>query len=230
MAIDLYWGSGSGPAWRALLALQLKGVPYNAHLLSFSKRETRTPEHLARNPRGKVPVLVDGDTTVSESLAVLAYLDRRFPEPPLFGQTAAETGQVWRLLMEHENHVNPAFSAVYRPLFFGSWEKDPVAVREAIPAAVAEIQAIADQLAASPFLVGDRLSAADLVTYIGLRLMDRAATRPAAANFELGYDPLCARFPVLAPWARTIEAIPGFEAVFPPHWREGDHPTAVALR
>ncbi len=44
MALEVYWGSGSGPSWRVLLALAAKGVPFESKLLSFSKRENRTPE------------------------------------------------------------------------------------------------------------------------------------------------------------------------------------------
>ena len=55
MALELYWGSGSTPAWRVLLALTYKELPFTSNLLSFSKRETRTPAFLAMNPRGKVP-------------------------------------------------------------------------------------------------------------------------------------------------------------------------------
>jgi glutathione S-transferase len=57
MAVDVYWGSGSPFAWRVLLTLELKQVPYESHLLECSKREHKSPEMLAMNPRGKVPVL-----------------------------------------------------------------------------------------------------------------------------------------------------------------------------
>jgi glutathione S-transferase len=75
MAIDLYWGSGSPYAWRVLLALEFKHVPYTSHVLQFSKQEHKSPQMLALNPRGRVPVLKDGDYVVFESLAVLYYLD-----------------------------------------------------------------------------------------------------------------------------------------------------------
>ena len=88
--IELYWGSGSTPAWRALLGLHHKGLPYTSRLLSFSARETRSEAFLAINPRGKVPALVHGELRLNESLAILAYLDALQPAPPLSGQGAAE--------------------------------------------------------------------------------------------------------------------------------------------
>ena len=81
MAIDVYWGSGSPYAWRVLLALEYKGLQYNSHVLQFSKQEHKSPQMLALNPRGRVPVLKDGDYVCFESLAVLYYLDLKYPSP-----------------------------------------------------------------------------------------------------------------------------------------------------
>lgn len=62
-------------------------VPYELVKLDVSKQETTTPAHLALHPLGEVPVLVDGDTVLFESLAICLYLADRFPEkhlaPPL---------------------------------------------------------------------------------------------------------------------------------------------------
>src|SRR6188768_1777793 len=79
MAIDVYWGSGSPFSWRVLLALEHKGLAYNSHLLHLGMQEHKAPHMLAINPRGRVPVLKDGDYVVFESLAVLYYLERKYP-------------------------------------------------------------------------------------------------------------------------------------------------------
>lgn len=230
MSIELYWGSGSTPAWRVQLALALKNLPYTSHLLSFSKRETRTPEFLALNPRGKVPVLKHGDLVINESLAILAYLDRAYPEPPLFGRTAAEAGRVWRYVMEYESHGNPTFGAVARPILFGTLADDDgeAKVREALPALYAELDLLAARVADGP-MVGGALSAADLVWFCGLQQLVRAATRPVAAPLALGYWPFADRWPAIVRWAALVEAIPGYDATMPPHWLEGDVPSPARV-
>ena len=53
MAIDLYWSSGSPFSWRVLLALELKGLSYNSHLLHLDLQEQKAPQMLAMNPRGR---------------------------------------------------------------------------------------------------------------------------------------------------------------------------------
>jgi glutathione S-transferase len=79
MAITFYWGSGSPYSWRVHLALEHKGLQYESQLLHFDKQEHQSPQMLKMNPRGRVPVLKDGDYVVFESVAVLYYLDLKYP-------------------------------------------------------------------------------------------------------------------------------------------------------
>jgi glutathione S-transferase len=117
MALELYWGSGSPYSWRVLLALEHKRLPYESRLLQFSKQEHKSPQMLRMNPRGRVPVLKDGDYVVFESLACLMYLDRKYPEPPLFGRTPEEAGTIMRVICEYqayaESHLMQIVSAAF---------------------------------------------------------------------------------------------------------------------
>ena len=74
MALEFYWGSGSPYSWRVLLALEYKGVPYESHVLQFSKQEHKSPQMLRMNPRGRVPVLRDGDFVVSTSRSPACFI------------------------------------------------------------------------------------------------------------------------------------------------------------
>ena len=98
MAIDLYWGSGSPNSWRVMLALEHKRLAYVSHLLQLSRQDQKSPQMLAMNPRGRVPVLKDGDYVVFESVAVLYYLDLKYPEPPLFGRSPEEAAVIMRVI------------------------------------------------------------------------------------------------------------------------------------
>lgn len=221
MSLEIFWGSGSGPAWRVLLALAIKGVPYDSRLLSFSKNEHRTPELLAISPRGKVPILRDGDFAVSESLAILTYLDRKHPTPPLFGTTPEDAGTIMRVIMDHEIYADRAIQAVTRPLFVGKLDEQRDQVTAALPGLRDELARLTKQLGARSFLVGDTISAADIFVFPMFKTIERAIGKPAAETLDHGLRPLGAAFPELAAWAARIEALPGYDATFPPHWREG---------
>jgi len=117
MAIEVFWGSGSPYAWRVLLALEYKRLPYVSHLLQFSKQEHKSQEMLALNPRGRVPVLKDGDYVCFESLAILYYLDLKYPEPPLFGRTPEESGTIMRVICEYQAYIEPHLHLITEAVF-----------------------------------------------------------------------------------------------------------------
>ena len=66
--------------------------------VNLPKGEQKTSAHLARNPLGKVPVLeLDDGSYLTESLAIIEYLEERYPEPPLIGHTPLERAHVREL-------------------------------------------------------------------------------------------------------------------------------------
>ncbi|GAA0307767.1 maleylacetoacetate isomerase [Sphingomonas oligophenolica] len=76
-----YWRSSA--AYRVRIALNLKHVDYQRHDISLLEGLHRAPENLARNPQGFVPTLeVDGEA-ITQSLAIIDYLDAINPEPPM---------------------------------------------------------------------------------------------------------------------------------------------------
>jgi maleylpyruvate isomerase len=76
-----YWRSSS--AWRVRIALGLKGIPYERRVVNLAAREQDAPGFRAVNPLGQVPVLVTDEGTLTQSQAILAYLEDRFPTPAL---------------------------------------------------------------------------------------------------------------------------------------------------
>jgi glutathione S-transferase len=218
MTMEIFWLSGSPFAWRVLLALECKGLPYQSRLLERSKNEHRSPEFLAINPRGQVPVLRDGDVTVRESIAILAYLDRQYPDPPLFGRSGAEAAAIWQEVMEAAALADD-FEAFILPLYFNESVAKEGQVRAAIPKIEGELDRLEQILSARPWLAAATLSAADITAYPIVRSLLRAAEKPDAARFEQSFLRLPERRPGVAAWMARIEALPGYERTFPPHWR-----------
>jgi glutathione S-transferase len=226
--LEIHWGSGSPFAWRVLLALEIKNIPYESHLIEFSKKQHKEPAFLALNPRGKVPVIKDGDFTLSESLAILAYLDRKVPEPPLFGRTPEETGRVWRSVSETVSYLEPPAIRVVGPLFFNKTAEKADDLRAALPPLHDELKLMEAALGRSRWLAGDAISAADIVAHPAIESLLRAAGKEAASAFDLGLLPLERHYPAIAAWRARIRALPGYERTVPPHWRTAPQPVAAA--
>jgi glutathione S-transferase len=219
MTLEVIWGSGSPYAWRVLLALEVKGLSYQSRLIQFSRDEHRSPEHLALSPRGKVPVLRDGDYALSESLAIMAYLDRKHPDPAIFGRSAEETGLIWNVISEFESYVSPLVARVIAPAFGGRL-LDAEDMQAAAGELHGELGRMEQAVSARGWLAVQQLSAADLAVYPFVEALLRAAGKEAVRPMGLGFVPLAERYPVLEDWRRRIAALPGYARTYPPHWRE----------
>ena len=219
MALELYWGSGSPFAWRVMLTLEVKRLTYQSTLLEFSRGDHKAADFLKLNPRGKVPVLKDDDFVLNESLAIMAYLDKKYPEPPLFGTSPQETGLIWRAVMETEAYLLSAGDKVIRPVFFGKGLDETEKIQQAAQTVRQELQGIDRELSGSTWLVGKQISAADISLFPLVQTILRAAGKDAAKPLNLELLPLADTFPNLAGWVKRIEALPGYERTYPPHWR-----------
>ena len=109
MAFDFYHGHGSPYSWRVWLALEHKAIPYELKVLSFASGDTRKPEFVALNPRHQVPTIVDDGFALWESLAILEYLEERFPSTDatrsLFPGDARTRARIRRLTLEVESYL-----------------------------------------------------------------------------------------------------------------------------
>jgi glutathione S-transferase len=221
MAIELYWGSGSPYSWRVLLALEYKRLPYESVVLQFSKQEHKSPAMLRMNPRGRVPVLKDGDFVVFESLACLLYLDRKYPEPPLFGTSAEEAATIMRVICEYQAYAEQYVTQIVSAVFLDTLDEQVEAVTRAMHIVAGEARTIEGRLSTSEWLVGERPSAADLVVFPGIMLLLRAMEKREAGELRSRFLPMDVTYPAIARWIKRMEQLPGYERTYPPHWRDG---------
>jgi len=86
MARKLYGYWRSSAAYRVRIALALKGLEYERELIDLRTGAQHSATFKSINPQGFVPYLIDGDVGVGQSLAIIEYLDERYPEPRLIPQ------------------------------------------------------------------------------------------------------------------------------------------------
>ena len=221
MALELYWGSGSPYSWRVQLALEYKRLPYESHLLDFSRQEHKSAQMLRMNPRGRVPVLRDGDFVVFESLACLSYLDRKYPEPPLFGRTPEETGTITRVICEYQAYAETHLMQLVYAVFFENMDERAEEVARATQLVAGEARTLEARLSTSDWLVGEHVSAADMVVFPGIMLLLRAMEKREAGDLRSRFLPMETTYPAIARWIQRMGSLPGYDRTVPPHWREG---------
>lgn len=214
MALTFYFGSGSPFAWKVWLVLEHKGISYTPKRLSFDKDETRTPEFLSINPRGRVPTIVDDGFALYESNAICEYLEEKRPEKPLLPKDAKGRALVRRLIGEADDGLYKAGSDLMdRVLYRPAAERDQKQVDEAKDKLRAELGYWRDYLTGD-FFAGS-LSLADFAIYPYIRMPLRVEER--APGLGIKRDALPAN---ISAWMGRIEALPYFARTIPPHWKE----------
>ncbi|HTD11170.1 MAG TPA: maleylacetoacetate isomerase [Steroidobacteraceae bacterium] len=107
--MKLYEYFRSSAAYRVRIALNVKGVAYESIAVDLRAPVSaqRTPDFLAVNPQGLVPVLVDGERTFTQSLAIIEYLEEVRPQPPLLPRAPRERAQVRALALAVACDIHP---------------------------------------------------------------------------------------------------------------------------
>jgi len=155
------------PFGRAVLAT-LEEKAASCRFSSVAPGTLRSPEHLARHPFGRVPVLKHDGFLLYETQAILRYLDRVLPVPaltPADPKRAARMDQVmnvndWYLFQGVANVI--VFHRVVAPRVMGL-APDEAAIEAAMPKARAVFEELARLLGEQPYFAGDAISLADLL-------------------------------------------------------------------
>ena len=149
-------------------ALEWIGKPYEAQGVTLP--ETKTPEYLAMNPQGAVPLLIDGELALSQNVAILQYLDALNPQAKLFGSTdEVAKARAWRWLAFLNADVHKAFGPLFHLPDYVKDEGVKADMQQAARASIVRMLGQADaHLASHPWL-GDAISVADVYLFVILR-------------------------------------------------------------
>ena len=194
MTAQLWCFGESGNAYKAALTMELSGFDWEPVHVDFFNGETRTPEFRAINPMGEVPVLRDGDLTLSQSAVIQLHVARRTGR---FGGT--DPDEVLRWLMWDNHKLSTQVGTTRFLMNFLPEDKRPMAV----------IPFLQGRLKAAYTVLNDHLATRDWV----------AADRPTIADLSLCsylYYPepfgfTRADWPHIDRWLDRIAALPGWQ-------------------
>jgi glutathione S-transferase len=206
--LKLYFGPGacSFVPHAALEVIKAAtGTDFETQTVKLHKGEQRTPEYLALNPLGLVPVLVEDGKALNQIVAICDYLDRRFPEVGLLPVDPWQRAQAMSTFAWMNNTVHPTFTHVFRPASFATSEAAQADVRDLAATKFREhlerIQAMTAH--AAPWLLGDKPSFADFYALVFLRWGGFAGIDPASLpTYKVFVDRVAAHPAVAAAMAR----------------------------
>jgi glutathione S-transferase len=149
---------------RVRWALQEMEIPFESEQVCLTSGEHQRPEFLALNPAGKVPVLVDGELVLTESVAMVLYLAEKFPQKGFFPTDLSERGEAYRWLLFAATELEqPLWRLVRNQRVYPEAQRAPADIPNATREA-REAAAIVDaHLKDHSFMVGERVSVVDFV-------------------------------------------------------------------
>lgn len=194
-AVRIHHASLSGHAHRALVFATLAGIAHEAIEVDLANGAHQTPEFLAMNPNGQVPVIEDGETIIHDSNAILVYLARKYAPDWMPTDPAGEAAvQRWFTLAAGEI----AFGTCAARLItvFGA-PIDPETAAATAEKALSKLEA---GLEGRDWLVGDRPTVADVAAY---------SYTAHAPEGNVSLEP----YPNVRAWLARFEALDGFVAM-----------------
>ena len=158
---------------RVRMFLAEKGVSVPLQPVNMMAGEHKTPEYLAKNPSGKIPVLeLDDGTCIAESVAICRYFEAEHPEPNLFGATPAELGvvEMHNRIIELELLSQVGVSWVNGPVVAqiaaGRFTQIPAAKEQSDTRAHGFYKRLNRELGERAFIAGDRFTIADITAVV----------------------------------------------------------------
>ncbi|XP_052064586.1 glutathione S-transferase A-like isoform X1 [Mytilus californianus] len=209
----LYWGSGSVPCWKAMIALEEKGFSgYKNKLISFDNNEMKGGDVLKLNPRGEVPTFTDGEVVVNESGAICEYLESTYKDK---GTQLIPSGTKQRALVLQRMNEAVA-NLMHKMLLDYLYEFMETKEEDMNPDTLArKTQTLKDELnrwndylgQTGAYLTGPDFTMADVYFFpfigFGVRL---------GLNLN--------SFPKIKSYYERLSSRPSIKATWPPHWKE----------
>ena len=208
MNLELYFAPGacSFVPHVALEAIKTAtGQVFEPKLVKLHKGEHRTPEYLAINPNGQVPVLVADGKPLTQIVAICDFLDRSFPKAGLLPTEPWARSQALSQLAWMNNTVHPTFTRVFRTPEFADSEAAQAEVKKI---AAAKYSTLLERIqgwsaAAKPYWFGERIAFHDAYAFTLLRWGGIAGVDPKTLPGYLAYvERVMAAAPVAAAMER----------------------------
>ncbi len=204
---ELYTYFRSSTAYRVRIALNLKGVDYDPKFVHLVKNEQKSAVHKKLNPSQAVPVFKDGDWVLTQSMAILEYLDETHPEPALLPTDAKGRARVRQLAniiacdihpvanlrvlkyLENELHVDKSEKLAW----YRHWVEEGLSALE---------QLVKNNPSTGTYCHGDAVTLADICLV------------PQLYNAKR-FDCNAKKYPTLVKIGQRLEKLPAFKAAAP---------------
>jgi glutathione S-transferase len=182
--VTLYGSAISNYYNKIKLALMEKEIAFLEELVAPSQDEAM----LKLSPLGKIPFIKSNDSYLSESQAILEYLEDTFPANPLYPAEAFERAKCREFIQHLELNVELIARRLYAEAFFGRTVSQEI--KDEVRAKITSgLTGLARLMKLSPYALGDKFTAADVAAWPHLQLVSFATQKIYGQNLVVKYIP-----------------------------------------
>jgi glutathione S-transferase len=197
--LKFYYAPISANARRVWITLLEKQIPFEPIIVDLDGEQFQS-EFTAINPLQRVPAIVDNQLRIFESLAILDYLEAKYPVPELIPKALDELAIARMISMVSLTELQPAAIVLTKQLL--GLEIDPKSVEKARQRAIAILRFFEDTISDRPYFTGNTFTVADIVA---------GTLVPSAAMFGISLDP----YPRLKAWIERLSQRESFRQTEP---------------
>ncbi len=186
MSIMLYHDVPSTNCDRVKIVLAEKGLAWEGIRVKLGKLEQKSPEHLKRNPYGKIPVIDDDGKLLFESCIINEYLDEKYPNPPLQPKDPYLRARGRILIDYFLNYLHEPYWALRGEMIKkNEAERDQKRIAEAREEVTVRLQYLEEALGDKPYFLGD-YGLTDIAMVPRFPRLEQYGVLPSAALPKLG--------------------------------------------
>lgn len=166
--MKLYANINASNCRRVIIYLAMKGLKLELVDVDLAAGQNKTPEFLAKNPAGLIPVLeLDDGSTLPESSVIVEYLEERYPERPMMGRTPEARAKVRALerIASDLSVLTPVLFQHSHPRFAGRLKQYSEVAEAMRPLVDKQLGVLERHLGSKPFLAGDLPTTADITLF-----------------------------------------------------------------
>ena len=188
--VTLYHWEPNANSGKPMLALMEKGVAFNSHYLDLLSFDQHKPDYLAVNPQGTIPAMTHGHRVLTESTAIMEYVDEAFDGPQLMPTDAQARWRVRWWMKFMDQWLAPSFSMIGWSVFVGPAvrAKDPDVLTAAIERIPLPERRVAWKKAIYGLFSEEEMAESQRRVALGIRMLEQALSERewlASDNYSL---------------------------------------------
>ena len=153
MKLYTFWRSQA--AFRVRIALNLKGLTREDIVINLDRGDQFKPEYRAQNPQAVVPTLYDGNAKLFQSVAILEYLEEKYPNPPLLPKEPGQKAKARILIDYGMSHFDGPYQKLRMELMKEQKDQNPQVIDDAKSELRKLLQRLENEIGAQQYLMGD---------------------------------------------------------------------------